>query len=304
MRTSVFIFLSVVLLLLGCKEDFFDSVVDVKVPVHQPQPTVFANFNEEASAAYITFVSHSLGILDSNSIEPLNDARIILYEEAEPYILFDLEYRDGRPLFYEGRKRNFKPNTPYTLKIDSPEYGSLEGTQIVPSKVDIINATYNERKAVDRYGDRGEEVTITFRDPAGEKNFYEVFVLADFKLSGIDSIIGENVLINDSPIDPIIQEAQGKQIFSDVSFDGKEYTMKFVVFIEDERVFTEREELAKLKIYLLSNTQDYHSYWTSLDTYFDNKDNIFAEPTNVYENVEGGIGIFTIGTGDVFNIEF
>ncbi len=290
--------------MIGCKENFFESVVEVSLPEHQPRLSVFATFNEEVSTSYLAFVSHSLGILDSSSIEPVSDAQVVLYEADRAFIPFKLETRTSNRQFYEGINRAFKPNTNYTLKIESPTYGTLEGSQTVPSKVPIIKATYNDRKAVDQYGDRGEEVTVTFQDPPGEKNYYEVFVLAEFGIEGIDSIIADNVLIHDSPADPIIEEAQGKLIFSDASFDGKKYTLKFVVFIEGETFFTDTEKLSQLRIFLLSNTQDYHSYWTSIDAYYDNRDNIFAEPTNVYENVEGGIGIFTIGTGDVFKIEF
>ena len=59
-----------------------------------------------------------------------------------------------------------------------------------------------------------------------------------------------------------------------------------------------------LNILLLSITPDYYNYWKSVESHYENRNNPFAEPTNVYENVEGGIGIFTIGTGDVFTIEF
>lgn len=291
--------LLVVVLGMSCKEDFFESVVDVQIPPHETQMTVSAHFNDVLDSEYFVFLNTSLGILDSNNIQPIFNATVEMYEENN---LVEIHEERTR---IKLKHIPFKKDNNYELLLTHEKYGTVKGLQVAPSKVPIISATYNERKAVDRYGERGEEVSITFQDPLGEKNYYEVLVLADIAERIEDTVaIRSNVQLYESPIDPFLEEAFSKLLFTDAAFDGKEYTMKFILFVEDRYGFSETVKVQRLKIYLLSTTQDYYSYWTSLQTYFDNRDNIFSEPTNVFENVEGGLGIFTVGTGDVTVVEF
>jgi hypothetical protein len=48
---------------------------------------------------------------------------------------------------------------------------------------------------------------------------------------------------------------------------------------------------AFLKVYLLNTCKPYYQYHKSLENYNDGE-NPFAEPTPIYSNIEGGLGVF------------
>ncbi len=311
--TRPYIFSTLLLLLLfaSCKENFFDSIIEVEVPEHKPQLTVTAHLFDGNPLQWI-FVNHSRGILDSAEIRPVTNAVVDLYEGnnlIKNFSFLEDDTRDGYGV-YATDPILFTPGTTYTLKVQSTEYGNVESTQTAPSKVLINTATFEKEGTIDRYGDRADEISIEFDDPKGEKNYYAVSVTGTYLFEGKDtSILIPNWGIYDTPVDPIIEEASGVLLFSDATLDGKNYNLKFAAFTE-EPSFTLPDgewiegELLELTVTLSSVSQDYYSFWKSMNTFEDNQDNFFAEPTNVYENVEGGIGIFTLNTYDDYVIEF
>lgn len=302
-----------VLLFSSCKENFFDSIIDVKVPEHEPQLTVTAHLFDGNPDQWI-FVNHSRGILDSAEIQPVTNAEVELYEGdnliTTNFLFTPYEERSeyGR---YISDSISFISGSTYTLKVKSSEFGNLESTQVAPTKVKINTATYEKEGTIDRYGERVDEVSIEFDDPQGEKNYYTVSVNGAYLFENNDtSFIIPNWGLYDTPVDPILEEASGILLFSDATLDGKNYTLKFGTFAEEPRSYPtmngERIEgkLLGLTVSLTSVSQDYYSFWKSMETFEANQDNFFAEPTNVYENIEGGIGIFTINKRDEYVIEF
>lgn len=311
-RLYFFYIFLLLLLLPSCKENFFDASIDVKVPEHEPQLTVTANLFDGSPYQWI-FVNHSRGILDSAEIRPITDAVVDLYEGNNLMTNFPFipeEDREGYGI-YTADPISFTSGKTYTLKVESTEYGNLESTQTAPTKVKINTASFENEGTINRYGDRADEISIEFDDPEGEKNYYSVSVTATYLFESMDtSFIIPNWGVYSSPVDPIIEEARGGLFFSDASLDGKNYTLKFAAFVREQRsYYLENEEridgeLLGITVTLSSLSQDNYSFWKSLETFENNQDNFFAEPTNVYENVEGGIGIFTINLNDEYVIEF
>jgi len=304
------------LLLVSCKKDFFDSVVEVDVPEHTPQLTVAAHFYDQGDA-YIVDVGHSVGILENTSIEAVKDATIELLADNQvilnPFNLWE-SGNESNSLYYTEEDINFAPEKTYTLKVSSPKYGQLSGTQTMPTRVLIENATYEEDGAVDRWGDRGDEISVQFTDPPNEENYYEVTVYPELLVTTADSsFVVENYWAWTTPVDPLLEEVADKLMLSDAGLDGTTYTLQVATFFREQLEYELRNggwlegaevELTAINVSLLSVSKDYYIFQKSLASYQDNQDNFFAEPSNVYENVEDGIGIFTLSTGDVFKIEF
>jgi len=307
------------LLLVSCKKDFFESVVEVDVPIHSSQLTVGAHFYDQIEAErYIVDVGHSVGIVDSTSITAVTDAVLELLEDGKVIVdSFELYVSKNlkNSLYFTETPISFSPDKTYTLQVSSPEYGQLKGTQKLPTKVLIEHATYKKESVIDRWGDRGDEISLQFSDPANEQNYYEVRVLAEIAVTSAkeSSLRGINLVTRNTPVDPLPEEVGSKLLLSDVGFDGTTYTLKLANSTSREirnlqrlggRLEGAEVMLKSIGISLLSVSKDYYIFHKSLDNYKNNKDNFFAEPINVYENIEGGIGIFTLSTGDDFKIEF
>lgn len=298
------IYISFGFLLVSCGEDFFDSITEIEVPEHEPQFAVRGFIN----ATYLEYgswvrVGHTLGILDSTEFEEIKDATVLLYEEDVLKNTF--EYAENA--WYTGEITALTAGKNYTLKVDSPTYGSIEVTQQVPQKVSVINATYEAAGAIDRYGDRGDEVTIQFNDPAGEKNYYTVGVSATFRFEGPDtSFVVDNWGLYASPVDPLLEHLNSLYL-TDVSFDGDAYTTRVSIEIDQagtiEYLGAKNLAAEKITVRLTSISKDWYLFQKTLSAFQDNEGNPFAEPVVIHENIEGGTGIFGLSITDEFPVE-
>lgn len=305
MRTiKLFSYILIPFLLTSCGEDFFDSITEVEIPKHEPQLVVRANFN----ATYPIFsnlveLRHSLGILDSTEFDEVKDAVVILYEDGVLKNTFE-QYDKA---WYRGEITELIAGKAYTLKANSPTYGSIEVTQQLPNQVPIIAATYEADGAVDRYGDRGDEVTIQFKDPSGEKNYYSLYISATYPFEGPDtSFVIAKYYVYVSPVDPLLEDLNDLYL-TDASFDGEMYTTRISIqLMEAGTIDIEgAKNLAaeKIIIGLTSISKDKYLFEKTLSAYQNNEDNPFAEPVVIHENVEGGSGIFTLSVTDEFPVD-
>ncbi|MBK7409851.1 MAG: DUF4249 family protein [Saprospirales bacterium] len=137
---------------------------------------------------------------------------------------------------------------------------------------------------------------MEFQDPAGEDNYYQVeaFVVISDTLSGDFSyslyMEWEDVLA---------EYHNGRLSFPDGPIDGKKYTLKAYFFDNIHEIPD-----AKLKVRLRSISRDRYLFLRTLDLYGNAQDNPFAEPVVVHDNIEKGVGIFSIETRDEWEISF
>ena len=307
MRTiKLFSYILIPFLLSSCGEDFFDSITEVDIPEHEPQLVVHANFNPTFGEkyGYSGKLNHTLGILDTTKYEAVEDAIVTLLEDNEIKMTFENYVNYG---WYSSDAMTLLVGKNYTLKAESPTYGSLESTQQLPNRVPIITATYEADAAVDRYGDRGDEITIQFQDPAGEKNYYQIDIWATYPFEGPDTnFINDNFWVYASPVDPILDDLS-RLYLTDVSFDGEMYTTRISIELMEagqrEIGGTKNLPAERIRIKFTSISKDEYLFQKTLSAYRDNEDNPFAEPVVIHENVEGGSGIFTMSVTDEFPID-
>ena len=290
-------------LLISCGEDFFDSITEIELPEHEPQLAVRGTIN----ATYLDYgswirVVHTLGILDTNKFEEIKDATVQLYEEN----VLKSTYEYAENTWYVGEVAEMKEGKNYTLKVDSPTYGSIEATQQLPKKVSVMAATYEANAAVDRYGERGDEITVQFQDPAGEKNYYIISVTGTYRFESPDtSFVWDNYGLYASPVDPLLEHLN-QLYLTDSSFDGDTYTSRVRIEPMEKIVYREEIEsqpIESITVRLTSITKDYYLSQKTISAFRDNDDNPFAEPVVLHENVEGGTGFFRLSITDEFPID-
>lgn len=308
MQTIKYIFyIALGFLLMSCGEDFFDSITEIEIPEHEPQLVIRANFDATFGVEHGHYVrlSHSLGILDTTEFQVVDDAVITLLEDNIPKASFISENN----VWYNTEPMTLSEGKEYTLQATSPTYGSIESTQQLPSKGTILNATYEADAAVDVYGDRGDEVTIEFQDPAGEQNYYRIDVRSTHLVESPDtSYIADYFGTYTSPVDPIIEDLFFQLYLTDASFDGETYTTRVSIGLNeggswesDGTIFT-YTAAEKITVSLTSISRDEYLFEKTLSAYQDNDGNPFAEPVVIHENIEGGSGIFSLSVTDEFSI--
>jgi len=306
-------------LLLSCGESFFDSIVEVEVPAHESNLAVTAHLSNLDDVSFV-HVTHTVGILDNENAAAVKDAKVELYADDQLVQTYDYMelYQETRPngqtqtrdIYVVEDTQPFEVNKTYELRISTPSYGEVVATQLLSTPTSILSGTYEEdgisgifgeEITVDSTGnettDRAEEIAIKFQDKRGEKNYYAVQAIGfyDFPTpTGIEEY-GEKFYL--TPVDPATEEGLNALIFSDATFDGKEYEFKMAAF------FAETEGLKRIEVILYTITEDRFLYEKSLINYENNDGNPFAEPVIIHENVSQGNGIFTMSAGDVFTIE-
>ena len=158
---------------------------------------------------------------------------------------------------------------------------------------------------------RGEGV-FTFRDPAGEPNYYALALYAQDTLMERPMFCSSLYMSDDilekeqeGILEGIFSDSFGgsgaltAQIFTDGTIDGQTYTLSFSAansyFLLDENLHLEHGGQYYLRVYSLSET--YYRFLKSLQNYsYDNILQDFAnqgmsDPFLLFSNVEGGIGL-------------
>jgi hypothetical protein len=177
-----------------------------------------------------------------------------------------------------------KEGNTYTLNVNTETGLSAEASCTVPSKrnFDLEIDTIRKKIFIPNYTeDVSFESYVYFTDIPGEENYYMFFCE---KLS----------YISGWAISPYINQIPGpeKAYFNDKGIDGVRSKISL------ENIWVGKEvDSAFLKVYLLNTDKAYYDYQKSLANYNSGEDP-FTEPSPIYSNVTGGLGIFAAYTVD------
>lgn len=281
-----------VLFFSSCGEDFFEATVSVDLPEHTPSLAITSEMFAGDSAIAV-YVSQSVGILEEFPSGPIKDAKVELFKNGEAFSTLPyLELFEGSK-FYGlelGEPFSFE-EAEYELKVSAPSFDPVSSKQIMPKAVEIISAEYDEQGAVNSEGDRVDEFTIEFQDPPGEDNYYRLQIHVE------DGEFNQGFQLFLENLEPLGEAYQNGLYLKDSSIDGKKY--KWRVGNYGQLGISN----PKFRIELYSITRDQYLFTQSASLSEDNGDNPFAEPVVVHGNIEGGNGIFSLGTKDVMVIE-
>lgn len=281
-------------------QDFFDGIVtDIEVPPHTSQLAPYAFFNDTDSLLSV-MVGTSVGILDNASPLQIENANVELFKNGALFQTFTFESRDTGYLAQLTTPLVVQEGDTYELKVAAENYEPVSATQVMPMPVAIENVEYTPEGAIDEFGSRMDEYKITFTDPNGVDNYYEVSIRmkAQVIYSWDTSIVyNEEYHIYTSSLDPTVEIGS---LFKDDNINGRTYTLTMQG--DPVGVFGELVE-GGIYVELRSVTKEYYNYRKSLDTYEETLDDPFAEPVLVYSNMSGSLGIFGLFSTSKFLIE-
>jgi hypothetical protein len=183
---------------------------------------------------------------------------------------------------------------PGHLKISAPGYEPVEAVQTMPKAVPILSASFEPDGAITPDGDKVDEVTIEFQDPAGEDNYYAVTAVFSYEV-GSTTYAYRTYLENLDPLGEDLND--GFIALKDDSFDGKKYKWRL-------GSYEYAGEDTKLIVYLHVISRDKYLFLLSTRLLEDADDNPFAEPVIIHENITGAYEIFSLETKSSIEIEF
>lgn len=242
-------------------------------------------------------VSKSLSVLDNAEIKLIDNALIEIYQDDN---LIESVTQQDSDKWYRSVSTTPQAGIDYTVKVTAPGFGStLIADSYVPqfvpvTEVEALIDTSNVGGDEWYYGSASAKMKISFSDPAAKDNYYQLSVIAVDTTEYFynEEWIKENYYSSRylSSDDPAISNADGDYystlLFYDEYFNGKDYILE--VEFEEWEYIPNRSYIIRLT----SLSEESFNYFRSVMTYNNSQHDPFAEPVEIFSNIENGFGIF------------
>jgi hypothetical protein len=293
----------------GCEKE-----TKVDIPPHQSKFVVQGILQE--NALFNIRVTKSLGILTPRNLSDpelpyqVPNAAVVVYENG--VFLDTLRYDAVSKTYKTLTNKRVILGKSYQLGMVAPGIPVAQSTTMVPSKPVINSITRVRNARTNSSGEQLDDFTISFNDPAGESNFYAVRVRYSFggaaAYGSVFCVYSNDIDIEkDNSNDPFSTEncLGGDQLLvRDVNFNGRTKQLKLSVQGSELPDFVDAGTGRRYRpiIELWRITEDHFKYLKTKAAAGNAQDNPFAEPANVYSNIQNGYGVFTTYTRAVDSI--
>ena len=254
---------------------------------------------------YISSNQRRFGEL-TGPFEPFGNVSLYIYENSKE-IQFDTVREDYFGSGYNYRIKNFKfkEGQTYNLKVISDLGLEAETTCKIPIKRDFrITVDTTFKKTTNEYGSKISLLTakISITDFPGEPNYYRLLYLYETyhpAFSPKKHLSYKDAVESHVPVQAEPNAWQNDYVSNDVGRDGKKFILRTIEFqpVYLDYIGWTDPDSAFLRIYLLNTDKPYYDFHKSLEN-FSLGDAPFSEPSFLYNNVNGGLGIFASYTLD------
>lgn len=244
-------------------------------PGAEPKLVVISLIEPNDSIA--AYVSRSASILRPGDVEKLNDVAVSLYENGT--LVGDLEVDEA-----DVYSLDFQPTAgnQYEIRVEDDELESITSETTIPSPVSVSNITVEEVESLEN--DTFFRIAFDLDDPE-EKNFYILYVVQVNTDGTKDNIAFESTepyFLGGSQDNYFWSGAE----FRDDAFNGQKQRIEV-----DLDWFNPSQDLT-YNILLITASEEHFLYQLSYRAYQETNGDPFAQPVQIYSNVENGLGIF------------
>lgn len=239
-----------------------------------------------------------------NDWQALEDAQVSIYKDGSLLSELAFEANAGEEnevdsLFVlDLNNVDVEPGT-YRVEVSHPDFPTATATSTLPEEIPITSIVFEEDFGIaPNFLERTDAVLITINDPAEEKNYYsftietDTIVLDTFEFLGDTTFVEQELFVDIDSAEPNIIFTGGKVLFNDDFFNGTEHTIIFYVnsfFGRDLSEFKDNMEIG----WEVMSKEDFE-FTQSLNLYYDSQGfGPFSEAVSLFNNVEGGVGIFS-----------
>lgn len=271
----------------GCETE----VRDINLPEFRQKLVVTGFLSPGDSVSLINVTSNSSLYGDLSVMESVGNLTGYI-DDGSGEVMLDtfstgLTFDRNMGLKLDHKKMQINPGGSYRLIVMNDAGLRAEAiTRVPPERTFSIEVDTTSIMASDPFSPEKRRIIlrIAFSDIAGEENFYRVIAKG----------YGYHTPIENSQTFRFTRTiVVDKEFFTDKGIDGtgiirlSEASMKYFYEVDSSFVV----------VHLYHTEKPYYLYHKSLRDYDDGK-GPFAEPTPVYSNVEGGLGVFTSYTVD------
>jgi hypothetical protein len=248
--------------------------IDLELPPYSSKIVVNGEANTDNVFSFQ--VSRSLPIMQSNDSSGylLQNATVTVFDGST--LLGTAVYQGG---YYVLNQKPVAQHT-YTVDVNASGYNKATAKFTMPKSINITTS-YDDSVGLDAGGFKYGQVTLSFTDEPGVKNYYRLLVRyysstvwTPYNFTSNDVVFINNDRLND-----------GSYVFSDRTFSGK--TKVLNIDVPDGLV----NGSPKFEISIKSFSEDYYNYLRQTDSYDQNGNGFTNDPIILKTNVTNGLGM-------------
>jgi hypothetical protein len=266
-----------VVVLCGCQ-----LVVDIDVP-YDERLTLNSFFT--ADSLWQVTLTANRHILDEKSFRKIAGGTVTIYDGDQPIETL-IHVGDG---IYKSSTTKPAIGKAYKISAVDEKLGTVTSTSFAPLRAEISSLTLNEEPGT---ANKPPHVTfqLQFQDAKDISNYYQISVDVGYlytnQTTKKDFILWQPIFLqSDDPVLKTNDEATPDGLlFKDILFDGKSVDLKFAA----DGVYS----YSNLRVSLRTLSEDYFKYASTTQLQNRTTGDPFAQPTNVYNNIDNGYGIF------------
>ena len=279
------------------------TVVDFDIPLDKPWVVVNSLFSPDS--VWQVKVAYSKNILDvapgpnfwqvGNAIVKILDPNNQVIETITP------SSDKFNRVLYRGKTKPL-PGQSYTVQVSIKDEPIRQAINKVPMHVPITSVEVDSS----RFKSEGEpiEIDITFKDPKDEKNYYTVKIIEDatYLVNKDTIVLTQEIYFEVVEQSLSIDESGLEKLINDNLFSGRDYTFRTKLY---HRRYSYGSQLLRqhVRVVLLSVSEEYYKYFITKNLQDHASGDPFAQPVQVFTNVENGLGIFAGYSASVFKLK-
>lgn len=279
-------------------------VLEIDIPEHEPALVPYCFINAEDSIIKV-FVQQSQGILDSSQLRFIDNATVELYKNG--VLWQNLTTKITNPatgeLYYQAVLNQSIAASEgygdsYELRVSAPNFETVTATQTLPAPK-LVTEIQHLRRAANSIDQVVDNTRVTIEDTPNEENYYriildvhEIGTAADGDTVYEARAFGGETLSNTESISNGFLGV----VITDKLFDGLRFTADVGSSPWGSSYSNEKpnNSFGTIEVTLLTITRAEYLYQKSLYAYSRALGNPFSEPTLIYGNFSGGLGIFSM----------
>jgi|TARA_Y100000992_G_scaffold154987_1_gene103523 hypothetical protein len=274
-----------------------EKVIPFEGDVNTPKLVINSVF--ESDSTFKVHVSSSRSVIDTASFNNIDDA-IVTIKDGNENIIETLNHVENG--FYKGQTFP-QENQTYILEVNHPNYANITASDSLPSPITINSV--DTSTIIDPINGNRLQISMNFDDPENTQNYYlietysvnEYLVIKNSDTTEYELDTTKQFMVL---TDEVFQNGgspwREQGLFNDLLFNGQNKTLELEIpndsWSGSEDGYDWSYQTLTLRLYLHNITLSYYYYRTSLELFQNASGNPFAQPVQVFSNVENGFGVF------------
>ena len=274
-----------------------EKVIPFDGDVNTPKLVINSVF--ESDSTFKVHVSSSRSVIDTASFKNIYDA-IVTIKDGNENIIETLNHVENG--FYKGQTFP-QENQTYILEVNHTNYANITASDSLPSPITINSV--DTSTIIDPINGNRLQISMNFDDPENTQNYYlietysvnEYLVIKNSDTTEYELDTTKQFMVL---TDEVFQNGgspwREQGLFNDLLFNGQNKTLELEIpndsWSGSEDGYDWSYQTLTLRLYLHNITLSYYYYRTSLELFQNASGNPFAQPVQVFSNVENGFGVF------------